>query len=82
MVVQDFDEPVSAAGVRRALVNALRRAQDLGMTSVAFPLVGTGAGNLDAEDAASILADVLKDHLKEGTQPTSFVVLVASANGR
>lgn len=78
-VVQSSDEPVSAPGVQRALVNALRRARDLGLASVAFPPVGTGAGNLDADVAARLLVEVLRDHLQDGAAPLSFEILVESA---
>lgn len=78
-VVQSAEEPVSAMTVQRAVVNVLRRARDLGLDSVAFPPMGTGAGNLDAEDAARILVEVLRDHLLEGGDPRSFEILVDSA---
>lgn len=77
-VIQSAEEPVSAATVRRALVNVLRRARDLGLGSVAFPPVGTGAGNLDAEEAAHILVRLLADHLREGEDPRSFEIVVES----
>jgi O-acetyl-ADP-ribose deacetylase (regulator of RNase III) len=77
-VVQSTDEPVSALGVQRALVNALRRARDLGLSSVAFPPMGMGAGNLAAEDAARLLVEVLRDHLQGGEDPLVLEVLVES----
>lgn len=78
VVVQSADEPVSAIGVQRGLVNALRRARDLGLDSVAFPPVGTGAGNLEAEEAAHILVEVLRDHLRDGDAPRDFEIIVES----
>jgi O-acetyl-ADP-ribose deacetylase (regulator of RNase III) len=77
-VLQSAEEPVSALSVQRALVNVVRRARDLGLASVAFPPVGTGAGNLDAEVAARILVEVLRDHLREGADPRSFEIRVES----
>jgi O-acetyl-ADP-ribose deacetylase (regulator of RNase III) len=78
-VLQSAEEPVTAHTVQRALVNALRRARDLGLESVAFPPVGTGAGNLDAEVAAHLLVEVLTTHLQDGEVPRSFEIFVESA---
>jgi O-acetyl-ADP-ribose deacetylase len=78
-VLQSADEPVSAGSVQRALVNVLRRAKDFGIESLAFPPMGTGAGNLEAEDAAQILVEVLRDHLRDGEAPSTFEIVVESS---
>jgi O-acetyl-ADP-ribose deacetylase (regulator of RNase III) len=78
-VLQSAEEPVTSQTVQRALVNVLRRARDLGLESVAFPPIGSGAGNLDAEDAARLLVEVLRDHLQDGGVPRSFEIFVESA---
>jgi O-acetyl-ADP-ribose deacetylase (regulator of RNase III) len=77
-VLQSSEEPVSAVSVRRALVNALRRARDLGLGSLALPPMGTGAGNLQAEDAAHLMVDVLQGHLRDGEAPGRLEILVES----
>ena len=77
-VLQSRDEPVSPTSVQRALVNVLRRARDLGLDSLAFPPMGTGSGNLEAEEAARILVEVLRDHLRDGGQPGEFEIVVDS----
>jgi O-acetyl-ADP-ribose deacetylase (regulator of RNase III) len=77
-VLQSAEEPVTAHTVQRALVNALRRARDLGLETVALPPLGTGAGNLDAEESAHIVVEVLRDHLRGVETPHSFEVLVES----
>lgn len=76
VVVQGLDEGVSSTGVRRALVNALRRAREWGIRSLALPPLGTGAGNLDVEEAAGILVDVLRDHARETGDPGELEVVV------
>jgi O-acetyl-ADP-ribose deacetylase (regulator of RNase III) len=43
--------------VRRALLSAWQRAADWGLATVAAPLVGAGAGQLAAEEAAELLVD-------------------------
>ena len=78
-VLQSAEEPVTTHTVQRALVNALRRARDLGLESVALPPLGTGAGNLDVEESAQIVVEVLRDHLRGVGTPRSFEVLVESA---
>ena len=78
-VLQSAEEPVTAHTVQRALVNALRRAHDFGLTSVALPPLGTGAGNLDAEDAAQLIVDVIRDHLGSPGEPRSFEIVVESS---
>ncbi|HSR42022.1 MAG TPA: macro domain-containing protein, partial [Longimicrobiales bacterium] len=44
VVVQSPEEPVTAAGVRRGLVNVLRRASEFGIDSLALPPLGVGPG--------------------------------------
>jgi O-acetyl-ADP-ribose deacetylase (regulator of RNase III) len=78
-VLQSSEEPVTPHTVQRALLNALRRARDFGLTTVALPPLGTGAGNLDAEDAAQLIVDVLRDHLQDPGEPRSFEIVVESA---
>jgi O-acetyl-ADP-ribose deacetylase (regulator of RNase III) len=78
-VLQSVEDPVSSVTVRRALVNVLRRAKDLGISSLALPLLGTGAGNLDAEEAARLLVGALREHLHHGEEPRSFEIVVENA---
>jgi O-acetyl-ADP-ribose deacetylase len=78
-VLQSAEEAVSTVSVQRSLVNALRRARDLGLESVALPPMGTGAGNLDAEEAAALLVEVLTHHLQRDEAPQRFDIVVESA---
>ena len=79
VVVQSADEPMTGPTVSRALVNGLRRATEWGVTSLALPPVGIGPGNMDPEEAARILFDVLREHLGRGSDPTEFTIVVESA---
>jgi O-acetyl-ADP-ribose deacetylase (regulator of RNase III) len=54
-VIQSPQTPADADTVRRALISAWQRAADWELDSVATPLVGTGAGQLSIEEAASLL---------------------------
>lgn len=82
VVVRSRDEPVTAAGVRRALENGLRRLVESGSDSVAMPPLGTGAGNLDAEQSAAIMIPLLQAHLASRPQPSIVDVVVDSAYER
>lgn len=59
IVVQSTEEPTSGDGVRRALVNGCRRAQEWGIESLALPLVGATPGEMDLTRAASIMIAAL-----------------------
>jgi O-acetyl-ADP-ribose deacetylase len=59
IVIRSAEEPVTAAGVRRGLENGLRRLAEWGIRRVAIAPLGTGAGNLDAEEAAGIMVPLL-----------------------
>jgi O-acetyl-ADP-ribose deacetylase (regulator of RNase III) len=76
LVLQSTEEPVSATSVRRALALGLERVADWGLSSLALPPLGTGAGALDPEDAAHLLADVLREHERIGRPSLDVLVLV------
>ncbi len=79
VVVRSREEAVSPTGVRRALENGLRRAAEWGIRDVAMPPLGTGAGNLDAEESAAIMLPVLLEHLGGGACPSQVRIVVESA---
>jgi O-acetyl-ADP-ribose deacetylase (regulator of RNase III) len=79
VVLRSSDEPVTPAIVRKGLQNGLRRVAEWGIESVAIPLLGTGAGNLDAEDAARAMIPVLLAHVRTSSYPTAVEILVDSA---
>jgi len=79
VVLQSAEDPVSAESVRTALKNGLRRADEWGLASVALPPLGTGAGNLDLETAASVMIGVLNDHLSESEHPASVTIIVQTS---
>jgi len=78
VVVQSPDEPVTSSGIRRGLVNALRRASEFGITSLALPPVGMGPGNLEVEEAARILHEILSEHRQGGENPRELLIVVES----
>ncbi len=79
IVIQSAEEPATAAGVRKALVNGLRHACRLGVETMALPPLGTGVGSLDAEVAADVMVSALREHLEREEYPKQVVVMVTSA---
>lgn len=76
VVVRSRDEQASAATVRKGLLNGLRRLSEWGIASAAIVPLGTGAGNLDAEESAGAMAPVLVDHLQSSPHPGRVVLVV------
>jgi O-acetyl-ADP-ribose deacetylase len=59
----------------RALVSAWQRAGDWGLSRIAAPLVGVGAGQLSLEDSAELLAETFPD-LGQGGCPSELRIVV------
>lgn len=78
VVVRSMEEPVSVAGVKRALLNGLRRAAELSIDSVALVPLGTGAGNLEADVAAEAMFSVLMGGDQVEALPSRIVVATDS----
>ena len=79
VVVRTADENATAAVVRRGLQNGLRRLVEWEIDSVAMAPLGTGAGNLEAEEAAAVMIPVLSEHLQTATYPSRVVLVVEDA---
>jgi len=78
VVLQSSEEPVRKEGVRLALQNGLRRAQEWGLESLALPPLGTGAGNLEAEEAAEAMVPIIQEHLQRFEHPREVVITVSN----
>jgi O-acetyl-ADP-ribose deacetylase (regulator of RNase III) len=75
-IIMSSSEPVSPGGVRRALTSALQRASDWEIATLACPIVGAGAGGLGADEASTILCDVLRMHLADSSFPREVSIVV------
>ena len=75
-VVSSDDEPVTRATVRLALMSALQRAMAFQIRDLAIAPFGLGAGNLDIEDSAEIMIEVLAEHMKRSPYPSGVVIIV------
>ena len=78
VVIRAQDEPVSTAGVERGVRNALRRVEEYGLRSVAVAPLGTGAGNLDAEEAARAMVPLLLEYRARAAAPAALEIVVES----
>jgi O-acetyl-ADP-ribose deacetylase len=78
VVVRSLEEPVTLGVVRRALDNGLRRVAEWGIDRLATAPLGTGAGNLDADDVASIMIPALAGRIREGGPPREVEIYVDS----
>jgi O-acetyl-ADP-ribose deacetylase (regulator of RNase III) len=81
-VIRSVQEPVSALSVRRALTSALQRAVDWELKRVAVPPLGTGAGNLTVDDAATVMIDVLSHHLAVNDYPSDVRIVVETEDDK
>jgi len=78
VIVRSALEPVTETVVQRGLQNALRRCVEWGIEKLAMPPIGTGAGNLDAEEVAQLMIPVLLDHMSEAQHPVDVVLVTDS----
>jgi O-acetyl-ADP-ribose deacetylase len=75
-VIVSQEERTSRETVRRALMSALERATDFGIGELAVAPFGIGAGNLDVEESADVMIDVMRRHLGRSAHPETIVVIV------
>lgn len=79
VAVRSAEEAASPAVVQRGLLNGLRRLEEWGIRSVAMAPLGTGAGNLDAEEAAAAMLPVLVNHVRATDHLERAVLVVEDA---
>ena len=75
-VISSDTEPVSRATVRQAVGSSLQRAVDWGIEHLAITPFGIGVGNLDVEESAEVLAEVVRRHRQAAKYPTTITVVV------
>lgn len=64
----ELDFKTDEKKVRSAIFAALRKAEELGIESIAFPALGTGVGGLPKDLVAKIMVEELKKHIEAGTK--------------
>ena len=78
-VVSSDEEPATRATVRLALMSALQRAVAFQIRDLAIAPFGLGAGNLDIEESADVMLEVLTDHMGRSQFPASVVIVAENA---
>lgn len=81
VVIRDDRVDASREVVRRALLSAWQRARDWGLRVVAAPLVGTGAGQLSVEEAATLLVETFPRE-DGGAPPAELRIVVEREDER
>jgi len=59
------DEPVSERSVRDSVRDSFVKGEEAGISSIAFPAIGTGVGGFPIERCAEIMIELAEEHLKE-----------------
>ncbi|HSL33045.1 MAG TPA: macro domain-containing protein [Candidatus Limnocylindrales bacterium] len=59
----DRDRRTSAATIDAAVRSAMARARELGISSIAFPALGTGVGGFPLDEAAAVTVRAVRDEL-------------------
>jgi O-acetyl-ADP-ribose deacetylase (regulator of RNase III) len=75
-IITSPTERVTRDGVRRAFRSALQRTREWQLSDIAIPPFGLGAGNLEIEESAELMADELRSHRRTSEFPR-HVTLVA-----
>lgn len=57
------DLRTDAEKIRAATANSLKRADELGLRSIAFPALGTGVGGFSYRQAAEVMIKAMRQHL-------------------
>ena len=79
-IVSSETERVSRDGVRRALRSALERTVAWQIADVAIPPFGLGAGNLDIDESAELMADELARHLATAPFPKRVTLIAETSD--
>jgi O-acetyl-ADP-ribose deacetylase (regulator of RNase III) len=74
--------PTSAEVIRRATASTLRRADELGATSLALVAFGTGVGGFPLDEAAAIEVSEVRRHLDGGSGLERVVFAVRGSEAR
>jgi O-acetyl-ADP-ribose deacetylase (regulator of RNase III) len=75
-VVSSDTETVSRSTVRQAVSSSLQRAVDWGIGHLAITPFGLGVGNLDIEESAEVLAEVVRRHRQHAKYPKTITLVV------
>ena len=69
------DEPVTENSLRNSVVNSLRRADENGIKTIAFPAIGTGIGGFSIKRCAEIMVEEINNYLASGESSIELVTI-------
>ena len=69
-------ELTSEENLRLATRNALRRADEKSLTSIAFPAIGTGIAGFPIDRCATVMLTEIRDHLLGATSLTRVMIVL------
>jgi O-acetyl-ADP-ribose deacetylase (regulator of RNase III) len=72
--VMGQDLRTDADKIRHATENSLRRADELGLKSIAFPALGTGVGGFPLDECARVMLEVVRGHTDGSLERVLFVL--------
>jgi O-acetyl-ADP-ribose deacetylase (regulator of RNase III) len=72
------DLTTDASKIARATASALRRADELGLRSIALPALGTGVGGFPLTECARVMLDAVRAHLERGSALDEVVFALRS----
>jgi O-acetyl-ADP-ribose deacetylase (regulator of RNase III) len=75
-----LDFRTDANKIKNAVINSLKRADELRIKSIAFPAIGTGIGHFPAKGAAEIMIDVVKKHVAGQTNLDKIIFALFNRN--
>jgi O-acetyl-ADP-ribose deacetylase (regulator of RNase III) len=81
-VISSASDPVTAGCVRHALISVLQRAEDWQLRRLAIPPMGTGAGNLELEESARVMVEILAKSMVTTAYPEEVYIVVESEDDR
>lgn len=62
--------------IRNATLNALKRAEEAGLKSIAFPSIGTGVGGFPVAKAAEVMIEAVRQYLTTTNSALEAIVFV------
>jgi len=71
---------IESSNVAKAVYAALRKANELSLTSIAFPGMGTGVGGVPYSEAAKVMIKTIIEFVKEHKTSLKRILLVAIDN--
>jgi O-acetyl-ADP-ribose deacetylase (regulator of RNase III) len=77
-VVASIEERVTRDTVRLALMSAMQRILAFEIKNVAVAPFGLGAGNLDIDESADIMIEVLTEHMGRAAFPSTALIITES----